>query len=112
MRSAISRALNWFEEYLVYLPQFERPEYNSRDSVVNLLRQSLRLIIDLCIAPTGTGSAGADDFAERLKQICEELIKRLHSVLFVCLGCTNAELYWRQVMRMLAIPLQSSEYSL
>lgn len=111
-RSAIRRALNWFGDSLVFLPQYERPEYNSRDSVRNTLRQSLQLIIDLCIAPTGTGSAGADDFAERLKQICEQFRKRLYSVLFVCLGSANAELYWRQLMRLLCDPLRSSEYSL
>lgn len=111
-RSAIRRALNWFGDSLVYLPQYERPEYNSRDSVCNTLRSSLQLIIDLCIAPTGTGSAGADEFEERLKQICEQFRKRLYSVLFVCLGSANAELFWRQLMRLLCVPLRSSEYNL
>lgn len=104
--TAISRALNWFGDSLVYLPQYERPEYNSRDSVCNTLRQSLLRIIELCNSPMG----GADQFEQRLKQICDQFRKRLYSVLFLCLGSANAELFWRQLMRLLCAPLRSSEY--
>lgn len=106
--SAISRALNWFGDSLVYLPQYERPEYNSRDSVCNTLRQSLLRIIELCNSPAS--GTGADQFEQRLKQICEQFRKRLYSVLFLCLGSANAELYWRQLMRLLYVSLRSSEY--
>lgn len=111
MPTAIGRALEWFADSLLYLPQYERPEYNSRDSVCNTLRQSLRLIIELCNASSGTEAATAVDaqFEQRLKQICEQFRKRLYSVLFLCLGSANAELYWRQLMRLLCVPLRSSE---
>ncbi|XP_017122076.1 large proline-rich protein BAG6 isoform X2 [Drosophila elegans] len=103
---AIGRALEWFGESLVYLPQYERPEYNSRDSVCNILRVSLRLIIELCsAAPGGTDSA---QFEQTLKQICDQFRKRLYSVLFLCLGSANAELYWRQLMRLLCAPMRSN----
>lgn len=107
--TAISRALNWFGDSLVYLPQYERPEYNSRDSVCNTLRQSLLRIIELCNSPAS--GTGADQFEQRLKQICDQFRKRLYSVLFLCLGSANAELFWRQLMRLLCVPLRSSEYS-
>ncbi|KQS43314.1 uncharacterized protein Dere_GG14436, isoform D [Drosophila erecta] len=103
---AIGRALEWFGESLVYLPQYERPEYNSRDSVCNILRVSLRLIIELCNgAPGGADSA---QFEQSLKQICDQFRKRLYSVLFLCLGSANAELYWRQLMRLLCAPMRSN----
>nr|XP_017027499.1 large proline-rich protein bag6 isoform X10 [Drosophila kikkawai] len=101
---AIGRALEWFGESLVYLPQYERPEYNSRDSVCNILRVSLRLIIELC----SSGAPGGAQFEQNLKQICEQFRKRLYSVLFLCLGSANAELYWRQLMRLLCAPLRSN----
>ncbi|KAH8379440.1 hypothetical protein KR009_005057 [Drosophila setifemur] len=105
---AIGRALEWFGESLVYLPQYERPEYNSRDSVCNILRASLRQIIELCGgAGSGSGS-GAAQFEQSLKQICDQFRKRLYSVLFLCLGSANAELYWRQLMRLLCAPLRSN----
>lgn len=105
MPSAIGRALDWFGDSLLYLPQYERPEYNSRDSVCNTLRQSLRLVIELCYRSNSCGS----HFEQQLKQICEQFRKRLYSVLFLCLGSVNAELYWRQLMRLLCVPLRSSE---
>ncbi|XP_043648025.1 large proline-rich protein bag6-A isoform X13 [Drosophila teissieri] len=103
---AIGRALDWFAESLVYLPQYERPEYNSRDSVCNILRVSLRLIIELCNGAPG-GADGAQ-FEQSLKQICDQFRKRLYSVLFLCLGSANAELYWRQLMRLLCTPMRSN----
>ncbi|KAH8398723.1 hypothetical protein KR222_001287 [Zaprionus bogoriensis] len=111
MPSAINRALNWFGDSLLYLPQYERPEYNSRDSVCNTLRQSLRLVIELCSAPAAAAAAAAvprAGFEQQLKQICEQFRKRLYSVLFLCLGSANAELYWRQLMRLLCVPLRSN----
>ncbi|KAL7733200.1 hypothetical protein ACLKA6_004712 [Drosophila palustris] len=110
MPTAIGRALEWFGDSLLYLPQYERPEYDSRDSVRNTLRQSLRLIIELCNAPNGTETATGVDgqFEQRLKQICEQFRKRLFSVLLLCLGSANAELYWRQLMRLLCVPLRSN----
>ncbi|XP_032290296.1 large proline-rich protein BAG6 isoform X2 [Drosophila virilis] len=104
MPSAIGRALDWFGDSLLYLPQYERPEYNSRDSVCNTLRQSLRLVIELCYRSNSCGS----HFEQQLKQICEQFRKRLYSVLFLCLGSVNAELYWRQLMRLLCVPLRSN----
>ncbi|XP_039485798.1 large proline-rich protein BAG6 isoform X9 [Drosophila santomea] len=103
---AIGRALEWFAESLVYLPQYERPEYNSRDSVCNILRVSLRLIIELCNGAPG-GADGAQ-FEQSLKKICDQFRKRLYSVLFLCLGSANAELYWRQLMRLLCTPMRSN----
>ncbi|XP_037718966.1 large proline-rich protein BAG6 isoform X9 [Drosophila subpulchrella] len=103
---AIGRALEWFGESLVYLPQYERPEYNSRDSVCNILRVSLRLIIELCSAAPGGADSG--QFEQSLKQICDQFRKRLYSVLFLCLGSSNAELYWRQLMRLLCAPMRSN----
>ncbi|KAH8257471.1 hypothetical protein KR038_010403 [Drosophila bunnanda] len=106
---AIGRALEWFGESLVYLPQYERPEYNSRDSVCNILRVSLRLIIELCSSAPAAGTAGSSvQFEQSLKEICDQFRKRLYSVLFLCLGSANAELYWRQLMRLLCAPLRSN----
>ncbi|KAH8240098.1 hypothetical protein KR032_011191 [Drosophila birchii] len=108
---AIGRALEWFGESLVYLPQYERPEYNSRDSVCNILRVSLRLIIELCSsAPSGGAAGSSAQFEQSLKEICDQFRKRLYSVLFLCLGSANAELYWRQLMRLLCAPLRSSRF--
>ncbi|XP_015049906.2 large proline-rich protein BAG6 isoform X2 [Drosophila yakuba] len=103
---AIGRALDWFAESLVYLPQYERPEYNSRDSVCNILRVSLRLIIELCNGAPGGGDGA--QFEQSLKQLCDQFRKRLYSVLFLCLGSANAELYWRQLMRLLCTPMRSN----
>ncbi|XP_017843666.1 large proline-rich protein BAG6 isoform X2 [Drosophila busckii] len=105
MPTALRRALNWFEDSLLYLPQYERPEYNSHDSVCNTLRQSLRLVIELC---NGNADGSGAQFEQRLKQICEQFRKRLYSVLFLCLGSANAELYWRQLMRLLIVPMRSN----
>ncbi|XP_030380117.1 large proline-rich protein bag6 isoform X2 [Scaptodrosophila lebanonensis] len=105
---AISRALAWFGESLLYLPQYERPEYNSHDSVCNILRLTLRLIIELCSGDLSSNSESGVQFEQRLKQICEQFRTRLYSVLFVCVGKSNAELYWRQLMRLLCVPLRSN----
>ncbi|XP_062128056.1 large proline-rich protein bag6 isoform X9 [Drosophila sulfurigaster albostrigata] len=104
MSTALDRALEWFNDSLLYLPQYERPEYNSRDSVCNTLRQSLRLAIELC----STNCEADAQFEQRLTQIREQFRKRLYSVLILCLGSANAELYWRQLMRLLFVPLRSN----
>ncbi|XP_017863256.1 PREDICTED: uncharacterized protein LOC108613950 isoform X3 [Drosophila arizonae] len=101
MQLAVGRALDWFGDNLVFLRQYERPEYNSRDSVCNTLRQSLQRIIKLCY-----GNTCSSHFEHQLKQICDQFRKRLYSVLFLCLGSANAELYWRQLMRRLSVPLR------
>ncbi|XP_068142471.1 LOW QUALITY PROTEIN: large proline-rich protein bag6 [Drosophila tropicalis] len=108
---AITRALNWFDDSLIYLPQYERPEYNSRLSVYNIVDQSLRLVFELCSGGgpyTSQGGLEAAQFEQRFKHICDQFRKRLYSVLFLCLGSTNAELYWRQLMRLLCVPLRSN----
>ncbi|EDW73150.2 uncharacterized protein Dwil_GK17390 [Drosophila willistoni] len=117
---AITRALNWFDDSLIYLPQYERPEYNSRLSLYNIIGQSLRLVFELCssggnpfsLSPEASSfsSTGAQ-FEQRLKHICDQFRQRLYSVLFLCLGSTNAELYWRQLMRILCVPLRSNFYN-
>ncbi|XP_023161595.2 uncharacterized protein LOC115482742 isoform X3 [Drosophila hydei] len=101
MRLAVGRALDWFGDNLLFLRQYERPEYNSRDSVCNTLRQSLNRIIKLCY-----GNSCSTHFEHQLKQICDQFRKRLYSVLFLCLGSNNAELYWRQLMGRLSAPLR------
>ncbi|XP_041450565.1 large proline-rich protein BAG6 isoform X2 [Drosophila obscura] len=101
---AISRALDWFNGSLIYLPQYELPEYNSRESVINLLRQSLRLVMELCIS----GPSTVAQFEQNLKKICEQFRVRLFSVLFLCLGGDNAEIYWHQMMTILRTPLRTS----
>ncbi|XP_034659722.1 large proline-rich protein BAG6 [Drosophila subobscura] len=102
--AAISRALDWFNGSLIYLPQYELPEYNSRESVINILRQSLRLIMELCISAPSTVA----QFEQNLKKICEQFRVRLFSVLFLCLGSDNAEIYWHQMMTILRTPMQTT----
>ncbi|BFF97773.1 large proline-rich protein BAG6 [Drosophila madeirensis] len=102
--AAISRALDWFNGSLIYLPQYELPEYNSRESVINILRQSLRLVMELCISAPSTVA----QFEQNLKKICEQFRVRLFSVLFLCLGSDNAEIYWHQMMTILRTPMQTT----
>ncbi|SPP77205.1 blast:Large proline-rich protein bag6-A [Drosophila guanche] len=102
--AAISRALDWFNGSLIYLPQYELPEYNSRESVINILRQSLRLIMELCISAPSTVA----QFEQNLKKICEQFRVRLFSVLLLCLGSDNAEIYWHQMMTILRTPMQTT----
>ncbi|EDV97034.1 GH14892 [Drosophila grimshawi] len=102
--TAIDRALDWFADCLLFLRQYERPEYNSHDSVCNMLRRSLLLVISLCVEPIHCHIR----FEHRLKLICEQFRTRLYSVLFLCLGSDNAELFWRQLMQVLGVPLRSN----
>ncbi|XP_015042656.2 large proline-rich protein BAG6 isoform X2 [Drosophila pseudoobscura] len=103
---AISRALEWFTESLIFLPQYELPQYDSRESVTNILRQSLRLIMELCIsAPSTVGQ-----FEQNLKKICEQFRVRLFSVLLLCLGSDNAEIYWHLTMARLRNPLRRTSF--
>ncbi|KPU78707.1 uncharacterized protein Dana_GF10650, isoform B [Drosophila ananassae] len=104
--AALDRALEWFGDSLVFLTQYERPQFNSRDSVCNVLRFHIEQIIDLCSAAPGTVSGA--QFESRLKEICRYFRLRLFDVLTCCLGALNTELYWRQLMRLWSPPLRSN----
>ncbi|KAM7358977.1 uncharacterized protein ACRADG_003747 isoform 6-T8 [Cochliomyia hominivorax] len=101
---AINRAIEWFGESLLYLPQYEKPEYDSRDSLFNILRSTLPMVIELL----KKNPVNLKEFEQKLKQICEQFRKRLYSVLYICTGRTNADLFWAQLMRLLCNSVQSN----
>lgn len=103
---AINRAVQWFGSALLFLPQFEKPEYNSRDSLFNILRTTLPIVIDLI----KTNANNMLEFEQKLRDICEKIRQRMYSVLYVCVGATNAQIYWRQLMRLLLVRLEKSKY--
>ncbi|XP_067613330.1 large proline-rich protein BAG6 isoform X2 [Eurosta solidaginis] len=100
---AINRAVDWFGESFLLMPQYEKPEYDLRHSVVNILRHMLPLFIEIVRDEQSNPAA----FEERMKKICEDFVKRLYSVLNVCVGGSNAELYWAHLMRLLWVPTRS-----
>ncbi|XP_073840420.1 uncharacterized protein isoform X2 [Musca autumnalis] len=104
MSPAINRAVQWFGESLLYLPQYEKPEYDSRDSLFNILRATLPIVINLM----NKNPVNLVDFEQKLRKICEEFRKRLYSVLIVCIGRANADIYWSQLMRLLCVSIQST----
>lgn len=106
MALAVNKALRWIYDKLIFLPQYDLPEYNSRDSVEVLLRRTLPLIINL----VNDSQENPSQFEHRLQNLCEQFFKRLFSILHVCAGRMNAELYWGQLMRSLLVSLRSSEY--
>ncbi|XP_050332976.1 large proline-rich protein BAG6 isoform X2 [Bactrocera neohumeralis] len=103
MSPAVNRAVDWFGESLELLPQYEKPEYDSRHSVVKLLRHMLPLFIEIVRDEQSNLAA----FEQRIKRACEDFVKRLYSVLYVCVGRNNAQQYWVQLMRLLWVPTRS-----
>lgn len=101
---AINRAIQWFGESLLYLPQYEKPQYDSRDSLLNILRSTLPTVIELL----KRNPVNLIEFEQSLKQICEEFRKRLYSVLYICIGRANADIFWVQLMRLLGNSVQTS----
>ncbi|XP_037819756.1 LOW QUALITY PROTEIN: large proline-rich protein BAG6 [Lucilia sericata] len=101
---AINRAIQWFGESLLYLPQYEKPEYDSRDSLFNILRSTLPAVIELL----KRNPVNLKEFEQKLKQICEQFRKRLYSVLYICIGRANAEIFWAQLMRLLCNSIQTN----
>lgn len=102
---AINRAIQWFGESLLYLPQYEKPEYDSRDSLFNILRSTLPTVIKLL----NKNPVNLKEFEQNLKQICEQFRKRLYSVLYICIGQANAEIFWVQLMRLLCNSIRTSK---
>lgn len=103
---AINRAIQWFGETLLFLPQYEKPEYDSRDSLFNILRSTLPMVFELL----KKNPVNLKEFENKLKQICEQFRKRLYSVLFICVGQANAEIFWVQLMRLLCNSVQTSMF--
>uniref|UniRef100_A0A1A9WD07 BCL2-associated athanogene 6 n=1 Tax=Glossina brevipalpis TaxID=37001 RepID=A0A1A9WD07_9MUSC len=103
---AINRAVQWFGTTLLYLPQFEKPEYDSRDSLFNILKSTLPLVIDLL--KNQNQEKDLPEFKKKLREICEQFRKRLYSVLYLCIGRDNAEMYWVQLMRLLLMQLEKN----
>ncbi|XP_023302811.2 large proline-rich protein bag6-B isoform X6 [Lucilia cuprina] len=101
---AINRAIQWFGESLLYLPQYEKPEYDSRDSLFNILRSTLPAVIELL----KRNPVNLKEFEQKLKQICEQFRMRLYSVLYICIGRANAEIFWAQLMRLLCNSIQTN----
>ncbi|XP_011180741.2 large proline-rich protein bag6-B isoform X3 [Zeugodacus cucurbitae] len=100
---AVNRVVGWFGESLELLPQYEKPEYDSRHSVVNILRHMLPLFIEVVRDEQSNLAA----FEQRIKRVCDDFVKRLYSVLYVCVGRNNAEQYWVQLRRLLLVPTRS-----
>ncbi|XP_013100529.1 large proline-rich protein bag6-A isoform X2 [Stomoxys calcitrans] len=104
MLPVIDRAVQWFAESLLHLQQYEKPEYDSRDSLFNILRTTLPIVIKLM----NKNPVNLLDFEQKLREICEQFRKRLYSVLIVCIGRANADIYWSQLMRLLCVSIQST----
>ncbi|XP_017039593.1 large proline-rich protein bag6-A isoform X2 [Drosophila ficusphila] len=104
--AAFDRAVEWFNESLVYLPQYEKPMFNSRASVCNILRFSLGSFIRLF--HENSEETDSARFELELKRISDRFRHLLFNGLFLCLGPDNAELFWQQLMRLLREPLRSN----
>lgn len=101
---AVNKAIRWLHDVLFFLPQYDLPRYNSRDSIEKLLRHSLPGIIDL----VNRSQDNVQDFEQRLSDLITRLMKRLFSILAVCAGRVNAEIYWCELMRTLLAKLRSN----
>lgn len=102
---AINRAVEWFGDFLVFLPQYEKPEFDSKVSLINILRSTLPSVIELL----KSRPVDFKEFEQNLKKICEQFRKRLYSVLLVCIGRTNADMFWTHMMRLLCVSARSSK---
>ncbi|XP_017066747.1 large proline-rich protein bag6-B isoform X4 [Drosophila eugracilis] len=109
---AIDRALEWFGEILVYLPQYEPSgnRFNSRESMCNVLRNGLGYIFELFSETDSQIGERIDDaqFERRLKERFEIFRRRVSSVLVLCLGGTNSDRYWPRLMSLLRAPIRSN----
>ncbi|XP_055910968.1 large proline-rich protein BAG6 isoform X2 [Eupeodes corollae] len=101
MSAAVERAIQYLNEILIFLPQYDMQEYNSRASVEKLVRVSVPLIINLI-----NDSSDINDFESRLRSEFRLLFDRLFVILFVCVGQINAELYWGQIKNVVLLAIR------
>lgn len=101
MSAAIEKAIVYLNEILVFLPQYDTEEYNSRASVEKLVRSTIPLIINLI-----NDTSDIFNFETRLHQELKTLFDRLFGILYVCVGQMNAELYWGQIKNVVLLAIR------
>ncbi|XP_055842288.1 large proline-rich protein BAG6 isoform X2 [Episyrphus balteatus] len=102
MSAAVEKAIQYLNEILIFLPQYDTTEeYNSRASVEKLVRLSVPLIVNLI-----NDSTESFNFESRLRAEFKTLFDRLFGILFVCVGQINAELYWAQIKNIVLLAIR------
>lgn len=81
----------YLEPSLTPLSQFDTPVFDSRGSIENLLRQALPLIIRIVMEDTST------EFGTRLLREATLFIQKFLTILVLCIGRNNTELFLTQV---------------
>lgn len=101
---AIERVLRWFDTTLVYIPHFERDGYDSRTSLINVVRCVLPQLIEF----VRNIEQDQQEYRRKLHRICMMFRKRLYSVLYICIGDSRVHMCWKQLMRLLTLRLKRS----
>lgn len=94
MSEAINQVIQQLNAALIFLPQFDLPDYDSRASVENFIRNTLPFIINLIREDDTT------EFGTRLLRELINFVRRLFVILITCVGRSNAELFLHQVAQM------------
>ncbi|XP_037905198.1 large proline-rich protein BAG6 isoform X5 [Hermetia illucens] len=94
MDEAINRVIRMLNSVLVFLPQFDLPDYDARASVENFLRNTLPFIFSLI------QEDDSDEFGTRFLRELLSFMRRIFVILVTCIGRANAELYLNQVAQM------------
>lgn len=102
---AIDRVTRWFDTTLVYIPHFERRGYNSRISLINVVRCTLPQLIDF----VRNIEQDQQEYRRKLHRICMIFRKRLYSVLYLCIGDNRVQMCWKQLMRLFTLRLRRSK---
>lgn len=93
--NAIEQVMSLLDSMLLPLSQFDLPDYDSRRSIENLIRNSLPFIFDLI------GSDDTAEFGMRLLRSLVTFVKRFFMVLITCVGRENAETYLNQLAQLI-----------
>lgn len=94
MNVGINNLIQMLNDALIFLPQFDLPDYDARASIENCLRNSLPFIINLIYVDD------THEFGTRLLRELMQLVERLFVILVTCIGRNNTELYLNQIAQM------------
>ncbi|XP_055378657.1 large proline-rich protein BAG6 isoform X2 [Condylostylus longicornis] len=94
MTNAINTFIQMLNDVLMFLPQFDLPDYDARASVENFLRNRIPFIINLIHEDS------SDDFGTRFLRELIQFVQRLLMILVTCVGRNNAEIYLNQISQM------------